>query len=84
MSTMPVTTERFSNLQLTLLNLYEDDIAEEDLLKIKDLLSRYFFEKAKDEADKAWDAQNLSEEMLLKVHHRTPTFPSPTTTTSMC
>lgn len=84
MSTMPVTTERFSNLQLTLLNLYADNIAEEDLLKIKDLLARYFFEKAKDEADKAWDAQNLSEEMLLKVHRRTPTFSSPTTTISMC
>lgn len=72
MSIMPATTERFSNLQLTLLSLYADNIPEEDLIKIKDLLAMYFFEKAKDEADKAWDAQNLSEEMLLNVHHRTP------------
>ena len=37
-----------SNLQLELLHLYASNVSDEDLLKIRELLARFFLEKAKD------------------------------------
>lgn len=73
----PVTTikQPFSNLQLELLKLYSSNVSEEDLQKIKEMLARFFFEKAKDAADKAWDEKGLNEEKLLKKHRRKPYHP---------
>lgn len=61
----------FSNLQLELLKLYAGNVEEEDLLQIRELLARFFFEKAKDAADKAWEEKNLTEQLLLDKHQRT-------------
>ena len=61
----------FSNVQLELLKLFSSNVPDEDLLAIKDMLAKYFFEKAKDAADKAWDEKGLDEETLLKTHRRT-------------
>lgn len=72
MSGNPSIKQPFSNMQLELLKLYASDVSDEDLLAIKDLLAKYFLAKAKDAADKAWDERELSEEKLMKVHHRTP------------
>lgn len=63
-------TQPFSNLQLELLKLYASHVSEEDLLQIRDLLARFFFERAKDAADQAWDEKQLSEETLLNKHRR--------------
>ena len=68
MSASPAIAQPFSNLQLELLKLYASNISEEDLLKIKELLARFFFEKAKDAADLAWVEKGLTEEKLLKKH----------------
>jgi hypothetical protein len=50
----------FSNLRLELLKLYADNVSEEDLLEIKALISRYFLEKAKNEADRIWEEKKLN------------------------
>lgn len=62
----------FSNLQLELLKLYSDKVSDEDLLAIKELISKYFLEKAKDEADRIWKEKNWNAKELLKEHRRTP------------
>jgi hypothetical protein len=62
----------FSNLQLELLKLYAGDVSEQDLQKIRELLVRFFLEKAKDAADQAWDEKGLDEKKLLEIHQRTP------------
>ncbi len=62
----------FSNVQLELLKLFASNVPDEDLLEIKSVLSKYFFEKAKDAADKAWDEKGLDEKKLLNTHRRTP------------
>ncbi|MBK7871371.1 MAG: hypothetical protein IPJ74_12205 [Saprospiraceae bacterium] len=41
-----------SNLQLELLKLFAQNVAEEDLIAIRQLIARYFAEKAMDAADK--------------------------------
>jgi len=62
----------FNNAQLELLKLFADNVPEEDLLAIKELISRYFFEKAKNEADQIWEAKGMDSHELLKKHRRTP------------
>ena len=62
----------FNNAQLELLKLFADNVPEEDLLAIKELISRYFFEKAKNEADKIWEAKEMDSHEFLKKHRRTP------------
>ena len=48
-------TKRLSNGQAMLLRLFERDLPEENLLEIKNILSKYLFEKAQQEADKLID-----------------------------
>jgi hypothetical protein len=62
----------FNNIQLELLKLFADNVSNEDLLAIKELIARYFFEKAKDEADRIWEAKALDSHKMLQKHRRTP------------
>lgn len=62
----------FNNIQLELLKLFADNIPDEDLQAIKELISRYFFEKAKDEADQIWEAKGMDSHKMLQKHRRTP------------
>ena len=43
-----------SNLQQELLKLYASNIADADLMNIKQYLAKYFADKAIKEADKTW------------------------------
>ena len=65
-------SQPFNNIQLELLKLFADNIPNEDLLAIKELISRYFLEKAKDEADQVWENKGMDAHELLKKHRRTP------------
>ena len=53
-----------SNIQLELLNLYAVGVPDEYLPELRDLISRYLFEKASDEADRQWDARGYDETTL--------------------
>lgn len=61
-----------SNLQLELLKLYADGIAEVDLKAIQRLIAGYFAEKASDEADKIWEEKGYAAAEILNEHSRTP------------
>lgn len=65
-------SQPLNNAQLELLKLFADDVPEEDLVAIKELISKYFLEKAKDEADRLWEEKGLDSDKLLKEHRRTP------------
>ena len=54
---------QFSNLQLTLLELYARDVKEEDLQNINHLIGQYFMDKLSQEASaiasqKGWNEQS--------------------------
>ncbi|HFA50803.1 MAG TPA: hypothetical protein ENJ95_17485 [Bacteroidetes bacterium] len=72
MDTNTIINQPFSNVQLELLKLFASNVPDKDLLEIKAVLAKYFFEKAKDAADKAWDEKGLDEKTLLNTHRRTP------------
>lgn len=52
---MIAATHKFSNVQLELLRLYSTNIPDEVLLEMRDVLSRFFAERAANEMDKLWD-----------------------------
>lgn len=67
-----------SNLQLELLKLYSQSVSDADLIAIKQLLARYFAEKAMDLADKIWDKKGWTEKdsrRLANTRMRTPYKP---------
>jgi hypothetical protein len=54
----------FTSLQIELLDLYARGISEQDLLAIKIMLSRFFAQKAIEEADKIWDERGYSDDTM--------------------
>jgi hypothetical protein len=61
---MIAATHKFSNVQLELLRLYSSNIPDEVLLEMRDVLSRFFAEKASDEMDKLWDERDWSNDTM--------------------
>lgn len=55
-----------TNLQLQLLKMFKYELAEQQLIEIKELLSKYFAEKASDEMDKLWEENGWSNETMDK------------------
>ncbi len=61
---MTVFDKPLSNLQIELLQLYSQNVADADLQAIKRLLAKYFADQASDEMDKLWTSQNWSEKTM--------------------
>lgn len=61
---MKVLDKPLSNLQLEILKIYNFDLKEEQLLEIKNLLAKYFAEKASDTMDELWKKNNWSEQTM--------------------
>ena len=63
-----------SNVQLELLKVFSRNVSDEDVAEIRRLLTRYFAEKAIQEANKVWDEKGWTEkdaDRMLKTHMRT-------------
>lgn len=48
---------KLTNGQAMLLQLFERDLPEEELVNVRNVLTQYFFQKAEQEADKAMKAK---------------------------
>jgi hypothetical protein len=57
-------SQKLSDLQLELLNIYSFQPKEEDLLAIKQLLARYFSVKFQKTIQKSIEGKNITEEDL--------------------
>jgi len=72
---MAQSTNRLTNLQLELLKLFKYNLNQKQLLEVKDLLAKYFADKATQEMDKLWEEKELTNETMdswLNEHMRTP------------
>ncbi|MFK7983265.1 MAG: hypothetical protein AB8G86_25010 [Saprospiraceae bacterium] len=49
-----------TNLQLELLKIYSFNLADNQLLEIRDILANYFADKATKEMDKLWEENDWS------------------------
>jgi hypothetical protein len=59
-----------TNLQVELLKLFSRDLPEKNLLAIKELISDYLLDAARDEADKVWDEKGYDEETVQQWLHK--------------
>ena len=55
-----------SNLQTELLRLYSTDLAESDLLELKQLLAKFYAERSIKRANSIWDERGLTNDDMLK------------------
>ena len=65
-----------SNVQKELLKLYANNVSDQTLLEIKQILAKYFAEKATLAMDEFWNENNLTEQTMIdwtKEHNRTQT-----------
>ena len=53
-----------TNLQLELLQIFQYQLEETQLVEVKELLANYFAEKATEEMDRLWEENNWSEETM--------------------
>ncbi len=66
--------QELSNLQVELLKLYSNGVAEKNLHEIKLMLANYFAEKASDAMDEVWEEKNLTAQDMIdwtNEHNRT-------------
>ncbi|MEM9831909.1 MAG: hypothetical protein AAF944_14805 [Bacteroidota bacterium] len=61
---MAILDKPLSNLQIELLQLYSQDVSEEDLIAIKRLLAKYFADRASDEMDKLWEEKGWTNKTM--------------------
>lgn len=61
---IPEPSQKFSNLQLELLRLYDHNLNEEELLKVKDFIGKMFLEKLSDEANLSIKEKKISPDQL--------------------
>ncbi len=61
---IPEPSKKFSNLQLELLRLYEHDVNEEELIKVRDFIGKMFLEKLSDDVNLSIKENNISASQL--------------------
>jgi hypothetical protein len=57
----------FTNLQQELLSLYSHQVAEKDLIEIKELIGQYFAKRLSNIADEAWKTNNWTNEHMDNI-----------------
>ncbi len=66
-----ITLEKpLTNLQIELLKLFSQDLPEEKLKALKELISDYLIDTARDEADNVWDEKGYIEKTVKKWLHK--------------
>jgi hypothetical protein len=53
-----------TNVQIELLKIYSTNISEPDLKELKDLIAKFYANKAIEYANKAWKEKNLTNETM--------------------
>lgn len=56
--------KKMTNLQLEILKLFSVELPDNQLIEIRDMLSKYFAEKASDEMDRLWEENNWSDKTM--------------------
>ncbi|AYL96102.1 hypothetical protein [Mucilaginibacter celer] len=59
-----MTKSKLTNLQLEIIKLFNYDLADGQLLEIKDILASYFANSATKEMDKLWNNNGWNNELM--------------------
>jgi len=63
---MSVLNYPLTNVQIELMKLFNTNLSENELAELKDLLSRFYADKAISQADALWDERGLTNEDMGK------------------
>lgn len=63
---MSVINYPLSNVQIELMKLFSTNLSDKELIELKDLLSRFYADKAISQADAIWDKKGLKDEDMEK------------------
>jgi hypothetical protein len=63
---MSVLNYPLSNVQMELLKLFSTNLSDNELMELKDMLARFYADKAIARADRIWDEKGLSNEDMEK------------------
>jgi hypothetical protein len=58
---------RLTNLQLELLKTFSYDLSKSQINEIREILAKYFAQKAVSEMDKFWEENDWSDETIKKL-----------------
>ncbi|MEL7220382.1 MAG: hypothetical protein AAGJ93_03620 [Bacteroidota bacterium] len=61
---MQVLDKPLTNLQLELIKMFSLDLSDAQLLEVRQLLTKYFADKASDEMDRLWDENGWTDETM--------------------
>lgn len=61
---MTAINKPLTNLQVELLKLFSLELSEEELIEIRRMLARYFADRASDEMDRLWEANDWSDKTM--------------------
>jgi hypothetical protein len=73
---MGQSANKLTNLQMELIKLFRYNLNDQQLTEVKDLLAKYFAERATNEMDKIWEEKgftNKTMEEWLNEHNRSAT-----------
>lgn len=56
-----------SNVQLELLKSFTHHLSDDELIELRRMLSQFFANRLMNEADKAWDANNWTDEDMSEI-----------------
>ncbi len=59
-----------TNLQLELLQVFSLKLSDNELLEIKEVLSKFFAKKAMDEMDEQWDENKMNKWLQTDFHKK--------------
>lgn len=57
----------FTNVQLELLKTFSHDLSEEELLELRELLSKFFAQKATEAVNQTWDEKEWDNEKVDRL-----------------
>ncbi|MDB4904592.1 MAG: hypothetical protein JWQ63_3873 [Mucilaginibacter sp.] len=63
---MSVLNYPLSNVQIELMKLFSTNLSEKELIELKDVLARFYAEKAIAQADAIWNERGLSDQDMEK------------------
>ncbi len=66
LTAMNVLNYPLSNIQMELLKLFSTNLSDQEIVELKDLLSRFYAEKAIGQADEIWDQKELTDNDMEK------------------
>jgi len=62
-------TGKLTNVQIELLKIFRYDLPETQLVELKNILAKYFAQKATEEMDKLWDENSWTNDTMEEWAH---------------